>query len=108
MGDKSCWPEGRPLPTRGQAALSRSAPCACGRWDFRDFTLNDSVAAHERYCPRCRRRVLLVFRRGQHVGTVVMPANFARFSEMRASLSGAGLTESEVEMLMQIAEGVAS
>lgn len=106
MDDNSSWPEGRPPRSAGLAAFSCSVHCRCREWEFRDLTLTTGVSVVERRCPRCRRRMLIVFRTGEHVGTVELVGHKARSrvtaDDVRASLVGA-LADHEVELLIQMA-----
>jgi len=81
-------------------------PCSCGDWEFRDVTITTAIAALERWCPRCRTKVLLVFRRSGHVATVRLDGTQPR--AIRASLTNAGLNTGEVELLMEVAGEMAS
>lgn len=68
--------------------------------------VSTSLAAIERVCPRCRGRMLLVFRGPDHVATVEMTG--AHTARMRESLDRSGLFPNEVELLMTVAELMAS
>jgi hypothetical protein len=81
-------------------------PCACGDWEFRDVSITTDIAAFERWCPRCRSKVLLVFRKAAHLATVRLESAHPR--EIRLSLEQAGLAGSELSLLMQIAREMVS
>lgn len=110
-GDNAIWPEGRPSPSRGLAALlcfpegiTVRLTCICGDWEFRDTDLSDGVSATERFCPRCRKRILIVFRGAELVGMVDFTKNGSRTDTLAKALLTAGLTPDEVERLVGIAQ----
>jgi hypothetical protein len=78
--------------------------CTCGKWEFRDTDLTDGISATERYCPRCRKRLLIVFRGPELVGMVDFTKNGSRTDSLARALLTAGLLPSEVERLVGIAQ----
>lgn len=110
--DNQEWPEGRRDPRhRGAAALSRSTTqgirqrmdCECGKWQFRDVVVTAAVAAIERHCPKCRRPMLLIYR-GPDPVTCVPLLGGRHAGRLGASLRSAGLSRSEVQLLVTVAE----
>ena len=73
--------------------------CSCGRWEFRDLVVTTSLAALERYCPKCERKMLLVFRGPGHVATVELKGG-RHAARIEASLRQSGLEAAEVALLM--------
>lgn len=102
LEDNPTGPEGHQPPReQGPVAFSRvAAECKCGRWEFRDIAVTTDLAALERWCPRCESKVLLVFRRSDHLATVWLRSNRTR--HIRRSLSSSGLSDVEVELLMEV------
>lgn len=115
-GNNANWPEGRPSPEHRELAALLCFPeginvrvtCRCGEWEFRDTNISEGLSATERYCPRCRKRVLIVCRGADLVGIVDFTANGSRTDSLARALLAAGLTPSEVERLVGIAQSRAA
>jgi hypothetical protein len=60
--------------------------CPCGRWRWRELAVSTGIGAHERTCPRCRKRRLLVVRGGVGVGVLPLPGRDP--GSVRAALAG--------------------
>jgi hypothetical protein len=107
LGDKTEWPRAACSPHGGRRPFlvpGGRARCRCGNWEFRDIRLLSPLAVMQRECPKCGDRVLLVFRGAEHLATIVPSSASSSDQEcLRRSLAGAGLRESEVELLMQMA-----
>lgn len=86
--------------------MHQSVPCECRRWTWREVALQTGVAAHERHCPRCRRRMLIVFRGADLVGVLPIPSD-EEFA-MAKVLRSIGLKNAEVAGLLTVAREMAS
>lgn len=82
--------------------MRQELPCPCGNWTFREIGLFTGLAASERYCPRCERRMLLVFRGPDHLATV--PLGGRNEGRIGSALEEAGLSVGEVKLLVTVAE----
>lgn len=79
-----------------------AAPCPCGRWIWFELVLAPGLALHERACPRCRKRALLLFRAGRFEGAVKLTGRDLR--SLREALGELErLSESEVGDVLRIA-----
>lgn len=86
-------PAGRP-PT--------AAPCPCGRWIWYELVLAPGLALHERTCPRCRKRSLLLFRSGRFEAAVRLTGRDLR--GIRAAIARMRLSETDRAALLRVAE----
>lgn len=80
--------------------------CPCGAWEFRDLTLAEGLSATERFCPHCRRHVLLVSRGAERVGMVELRRRTVE--ALADALAGVGLRAAEVARLVTLAHDRAS
>lgn len=90
------------VPRRASNDLAFRVQCPCGSWHWREITATNDVAATEKYCPRCRKRYLVVFREGAVIGK---PRLYGRHERAlrRALCETNGLTTSEAkELLAQV------
>lgn len=77
-------------------------PCPCGQWHWYEMTLDTELAVVERGCPRCRRRALLLLRRGEVVGVVPLLGRDLRSVEESVARAHA-LTVPEREQILAVA-----
>lgn len=70
--------------TATPAILETHAPCPCGAWEFRELVLATALVAHLRYCPRCRRKVLVVHKRAQFIAA--LPCRVASGGSVRMAI----------------------
>lgn len=77
-------------------------PCLCGQWTWYELALTLTVAMHERFCPRCRKRYLLLLRSGH--AALVVPLRGRDLGSLWEALSRiTGLAESERQALLELA-----
>jgi len=79
-----------------------AAPCPCGRWIWYELVLAAGFALHERTCPRCRRRSLILFRDGRFVASVRFHGRDAR--SIRAAIGRMRVSEEDRAALLRIVD----
>lgn len=78
------------------------APCPCGRWVWYELVLAPGLSLHERHCPRCRRRYLLLFRAGRWEGAVRLTGrDLGSIQEALAKLRA--LSPVEADLVLELA-----
>lgn len=83
---------------------SRMIECPCGSWEWRDVSVSTALAAHERYCPRCKTAHLLVHRGPELVGVAALPGR--DLGSFRQALADLDLTAAEGNLLMAAAQSI--
>lgn len=79
-----------------------AVPCPCGRWVWYELVLSPGLSLHERHCPRCRRRYLLLFRTGKFEGAVRLSGrDLGSIREALARLQA--LSPVEAELVLELA-----
>lgn len=88
-------------------SLRQRVECECGEWEFRRADASMGLAACERWCPRCERRMLLVYRGSDLLG--VRPLNGSDSGSYGDTLDGVeGLDDLERRRLVKVARERAS
>jgi len=79
-----------------------AAPCPCDRWVWYELVLAPGLSLHERHCPRCRRRYLLLFRTGKFEGAVHLTGrDLGSIREALARLQA--LSPVEADLVLEVA-----
>lgn len=87
-------------------SVRQSIECPCGEWRWREVTIQSAIGAIERYCPRCRRRMLIVLRGPELVG--VVPFGGAHEMPISQALDDLKVTKWESRILLLVAREMAT
>ena len=92
--------------------MKASVPCPCGQWEWRDVSAFGGLGpfAEQEFCPKCRRRYLVVHRVDIHGSTlrfrtlgVVQLADEDETCYRTALAKVSGLLDDEIEFMVAVA-----